>query len=56
LRRPPAPIDSLSFSFGCIQILTRGHPRAEKEKAPGFDARGFFKPAFEVSLTLQEDD
>jgi hypothetical protein len=42
----------LPVSFECIASLTRDHSR-KKEKAPGFDARGSFKPAFEVSLTHQ---
>jgi hypothetical protein len=55
-RRAVTPFDSLSFSFGCIRSLRRGGPRyVKKEKAPGFDARGSFKPAFEVSLTHQVD-
>jgi hypothetical protein len=43
---------------GFVQVhrkISRAAYRAEKEKAPGFDARGSFKPAFEVSLTPQVD-
>jgi len=41
-----------------VRLHSKSHARPsalKKEKAPGFEARGSFKPAFEVSLTQQVD-